>query len=621
MSVDQSVAAEEKRLFIDGIFPGEIRVVSCIGNRIDNISHGAAGTLKDSLFLAKVTRIEPGLGAVFVKYQAGDEWKDGFLPFSEVHPDYYDIPVADREQIKSEMYGNKSLPLTSDASPDNENSVEAMVGGSVDLGGMVTAPLRSAPVGGADSGAESQTESGSGLEEVDDVTTVNEAQSEIEVANFDVEGAQVKRYEFYKRYKVQEVIKRNQVMLVQVVKEERGNKGASLTTYISLAGRFCVLMPNSIKQGGISRKITNPEHRRRLKAVIDELNMPEGVGLIVRTAGEQCDSAEVVKDYNYLINLWENIKQRTFASRAPARIHDEGELIRRCIRDYFDKNIKEVVVQGDDSYLNVKALVKMMAPEDVHKVKHYRGKAPLFVRFKIEEELRKLYDHQVSLKSGAYLVINQAEALTAIDVNSGRATGERNIEGTALKTNLEAAQEIARQLRLRDIGGLIVIDFIDMQDYRHRQMVERSLREALSSDKARIQVGRISGFGLLEMSRQRLGSSFLETNSTTCRSCQGRGVVRSISSLAVSIMRALESELHNGNASMVTLTAHNDLLVYLLNNFRHYLSDLEQRYKLKLKFEASFNRNLDQFSVERAGKRELPKAEKSGAQDYYAELA
>ncbi|MEO0347790.1 MAG: Rne/Rng family ribonuclease, partial [Pseudomonadota bacterium] len=406
------------------------------------------------------------------------------------------------------------------------------------------------------------------------------------------------KYQYYKKYKVQEVLKRGQVLLIQVVKEERGNKGAALTTYISLAGRFCVVMPNSIHCGGVSRKISNADTRKRLKEFIAKLKLPIGTGLIIRTAGESCTDVEIERDYKYLIKLWENIKKRTFSSRAPSFIHAEGDLIRRCIRDSFDKSVKEIIIQGDSTFASVKSFVKMIAPNEAAKVKKYQGKVPLFIKFNIEEQLQKLYHHNVELPSGGYLVINHDEALTSIDINSGKSTSERNIESTALKTNLEAADEIARQLRLRDVGGLVVVDYIDMSDYRHRIKVEKAFKDALARDKARIQVNRISNLGLLEMSRQRLGSSFIEQHTNVCGHCQGRGVVRSQRSVAIAVIRSIECALSHGRVSSLKIAVHVDVMINLLNNYRHYLNDVENRYGNKLYFSTHQDNNIEKFKID-----------------------
>ncbi len=401
-----------------------------------------------------------------------------------------------------------------------------------------------------------------------------------------------------RNYNIQEVIKRRQIVLVQVVKEERGNKGAALTTYLSLAGRYCVLMPNTARGGGISRKITNANDRKRLKSVARDMEVPKGMGLIVRTAGAQRTKAEIKRDYEYLLRLWENIRTHTLDSVAPALIYEEGNLIQRAIRDLYGKEVDQVQVQGSAGYKQAKGFMKMLMPSHAKNVVHYEDRVPLFTRHQVESQLEQMFEPEVQLKSGGYLVINPTEALVSIDVNSGKATKEKNVEATALATNLEAAEEVARQLRLRDLAGLIVIDFIDMDEHRNRRAIERKMKDALKSDRARIQVGRISHFGLLEMSRQRLGSSLLETHAQTCDTCKGTGVTRTIDAAALRAMRAVEEEAVRGRASQITLSLNPDVAVYVLNNKRSWLENAESVYGIAIMFRSDSTLGLSDITID-----------------------
>ncbi len=400
-------------------------------------------------------------------------------------------------------------------------------------------------------------------------------------------------------YKIQEVIRRRQIILVQVVKEERGNKGAALTTYLSLAGRYTVLMPNTARGGGISRKITQPTDRKRLREIAGELEVPEGMGLIIRTAGAQRTKTEIKRDYDYLLRLWENVRDLTLKSTAPALVYEEGSLIKRSIRDLYNKDIDEVLVAGDDAYKEAKDFMRMLMPSHAKNVKPYKEPEPVFIRYQVERQLAAMFSPQVVLKSGGYIVINQTEALVSIDVNSGKATREHNIEDTALKTNLEAAEEIARQLRLRDLAGLIVIDFIDMDERRNNRLVERRLKESLRNDRARIQVGRISHFGLLEMSRQRLRTGMLEGSTTSCPMCQGTGMVRSVESVALDILRSIEDRLITDGVVPLVATTAVDVALYILNQKRAHLNDIQQRYRVPITVTADENMHVSQFVIER----------------------
>ncbi|MFQ5348647.1 MAG: ribonuclease E/G, partial [Rhodothalassiaceae bacterium] len=479
------------RMLIDARHPEETRVAVIRGNRVEEFDYESVAKeqLKGNIYLAKVTRVEPSLQACFVEYGGN---RHGFLAFSEIHPDYYQIPVADREALLAAEAEAAQAEAAEDDAPEGE-----------------TRPGKAAD----EAGEEPEVEEVAGEEDTDE------------------EASERRRLRsLRRRYKIQEVIKRRQILLVQVVKEERGSKGAALTTYLSLAGRYCVLMPNSFNGGGISRKIASQADRKKLKSVLSALDIPEGMGCIIRTAGLNRTKAEIKRDFDYLLRLWDEIRDRTLHSVAPALIHEEANLIRRSIRDLYSRDIDEVLVEGEEGYRTAKEFMKLLTPSHAKRVKHYKGAVPLFYRYKVESQLEAMYSPVVQLPSGGYLVIDPTEALVSIDVNSGRSTKEHNIEETALKTNLEAADEIARQLRLRDLAGLIVIDFIDMEERGNNRKVEKRLKEALRLDRARIQVGRISSFGLLEMSRQRLRPNLLEASMMPCPTCGGAGVVRSVES-------------------------------------------------------------------------------------------
>jgi ribonuclease E len=514
-------------MLIDATHPEETRVVVLSGNRLEDLDIEAAHRkqIKGNIYLAKVTRVEPSLQAAFIEYGGN---RHGFLAFNEIHPDYYQIPVADREALLAEQ--------------------EA-----------------------ADKAAAEREEGASNAGEGQEVEVFGGDDGEDDLSHRPPAA--------YRRYKIQEVIKRRQILLVQVVKEERGNKGAALTTYISLAGRYCVLMPNTARGGGISRKIANGTDRKRLKKILAELEIPGGMAVIVRTAGAQRTKAEIKRDYEYLSRLWDTIRETTLRSVAPALIYEEGDLIKRSIRDLYGNDIDDIVIEGDEGYRSAKDFMKLLIPSHAKKVKPYKEPGmPLFHRFQVESQLDAMHSPTVQLKSGGYIVINPTEALVSIDVNSGRATRERNIEETALKTNLEAATEIARQLRLRDLAGLIVIDFIDMEVSRNQTQVERRLKESLKNDRARIQVGRISPFGLLEMSRQRLRPSLHETAFLTCPHCGGTGQRRSIESSALVVLRAIEEEGIRKRASAIQVTMPTEVALYLLNQKRIALGEIEARY-------------------------------------------
>ena len=516
-----------KTMLIDAAHAEETRVVVVDGNRVEDFDFESQNRkqLRGNIYLAKVTRVEPSLQAAFIEYGGN---RHGFLAFNEIHPDYYQIPLADREAL-----------LREEAEEEDEE------------------PRGRAAAASAD---EDDDDAVPASDDDDDVM-------EEEVAR--------RRRRLMRKYKIQEVIRRRQIMLVQVVKEERGNKGAALTTYLSLAGRYGVLMPNTARGGGISRKITAATDRKRLKTVVQSLDVPQGMGLIVRTAGAKRTKAEIKRDYEYLLRLWENIRETTLHSIAPALIYEEEDLVKRAIRDLYDKDIDQVFVEGEAGFKEAREFMRMLMPSQAKKVQVYRDPTPLFVRHKVEDHLSQIYSPVVPLRSGGYLVINQTEALVAIDVNSGRSTRERNIEATALKTNLEAAEEAARQLRLRDLAGLIVIDFIDMDEAKNNRAVEKKLKDCLKDDRARVQMGKISPFGLMEISRQRRRTGVLEGTTHVCEHCAGTGRVRSVESSALAALRSLEIEALKGGGE-ATLTAPRAVGLYILNEKRAHLARLHQ---------------------------------------------
>ncbi|HWF97006.1 MAG TPA: Rne/Rng family ribonuclease [Xanthobacteraceae bacterium] len=685
------------KMLIDATHPEETRVVVLRGNRVEEFDFESANRkqLRGNIYLAKVTRVEPSLQAAFVDYGGN---RHGFLAFGEIHPDYYQIPVADRQalideeeraaraaeveadnragrrahrerrssrprdEIKSapvhahgetqpgeDHHGEEAhakAPLgdtaamaaasevmappaddagdrdASDAggrqlidapagwqeAPSRGGSYEQPMGGEhgsaaaetpMELD-LITSSAAAEPLPGsaeeraeeraeaAESAAADETAAGAPAEHgagEDNITEINGAGAEEEVIE-SVGGADAleevpeRMSRMRRQYKIQEVIKRRQVMLVQVVKEERGTKGAALTTYLSLAGRYSVLMPNTARGGGISRKITDSVDRKRLKEVAQELEVPEGMGVILRTAGASRTKTEIKRDFEYLLRLWETVRDLTLKSTAPMLVYEEGSLVKRSIRDLYNKDIDEVLVAGPDAYRDARDFMRMLMPSHAKNVKPYADNVPMFGRFGIESQLDAMFQPVVQLRSGGYIVINQAEALVAIDVNSGRATREHHIEDTALKTNLEAAEEVARQLRLRDLAGLIVIDYIDMDEKRNNRTVERRLKEALKHDRARIQVGHISHFGLLEMSRQRIRSSVLESSTEKCPHCGGTGHVRSVSSVALQLLRAIEEMLLKGATHNLIVRTRTETALYLLNNKRAHLRELEERFQL-----------------------------------------
>ena len=543
------------RMLIDARHPEETRVAVIKGNRIEEFDFESAEhkQLKGNIYLAKVTRVEPSLQAAFVDYGGN---RHGFLAFSEIHPDYYQIPKEDREALLREEAEHAAEEARLRAAEiDREEGTD---GGVEDVDDE---PMS----------AESDEESGD-----DSAPPADEAENGSEEG--DAESLRKKRQALRRRYKIQDVIRRRQVLLVQVVKEERGNKGAALTTYLSLAGRYCVLMPNTSHGGGISRKISNGSDRKRLKQIMSDLELPPSMGLIVRTAGLSRTKTEIKRDFDYLARLWDEIRDKTLKSSAPALIYQDSDLIKRAIRDIYNRDIDEVIVEGDEGYRDGRAFMKLLMPSHVRRVKQYVDPVPLFQRYGAEDQLSAMYQPLVQLKSGGYVVINPTEALVSIDINSGRSTREHNIEQTAFQTNLEAANEIARQLRLRDMAGLIVIDFIDMESNGHIRKVEKAMKEALKNDRARIQVGRISAFGLLEMSRQRLRTGVLEASTRPCPHCEGTGLMRTASSAGLSALRMLEDEAARGRGSRIVLRAGREAVIYLLNRKRDEIIDVERRY-------------------------------------------
>ena len=710
-----------KKMLIDATHAEETRVVVVEGNKVEEFDFESENRrqLAGNIYLAKVTRIEPSLQAAFIDYGGN---RHGFLAFSEIHPDYYQIPVADREALMEEERAfseamrrkdeedvddeslNNDLfnPETKKEDPENLQSLETDVFEADKKNSSVSQGKSNSKVKTKKSSSKKRavlkkkaSEENSETEEVastekeiekkprgrpkksskpisaiietdqndevinsDDEIFIEQDKSEKEVSKSSEPGVRKVRYskrsrknsndttskvslssgekadleiknqksEFeddpqkeieavseiddeqdirrirkprQRRYKIQEVIKVRQIMLVQVVKEERGNKGAALTTYLSLAGRYCVLMPNTARGGGISRKITNLSDRKKLKEIANEIDVPLGAGLIVRTAGAKRTKSEIKRDYEYLQRLWEQIRELTLKSIAPSKIYEEGDLIKRSIRDLYNRDIDEVLVEGERGYQNAKEFMKMIMPSHSKNVKYYHNGLPLFARYQVESFLSAMFNPVVQLKSGGYIVIGVTEALVAIDVNSGRATKEGSIEDTALKTNLEASDEISRQLRLRDLAGLIVIDFIDMDERKNNANVEKRIKDKLKSDRARIQVGRISGFGLLEMSRQRLRPGMLEATTQSCPSCHGTGLIRSDDNLALSILRQIEEEGVRKRSEEVLVKCPVGIANFIMNQKREYVASIEKNYGLSVRVEGDINLVTPEYSIEK----------------------
>ena len=571
-----------KRMLVDGAHPEEIRVVVTSGNRLDeyDIETSFKKQVKGNIYLAKVTRVEPSLQAAFVDFGGN---RHGFLAFSEIHPDYYQIPVEDRQALIKEQ---EELELEARAAREHLEDIDGDVGdendeADADVEIAENAAEETNTKEDADDTSQEERASADKKKQTDisdDVETLA-AESHGEETEKTADMATSRRARGFRRYKIQEVIKRRQILLVQVVKEERGNKGAALTTYISLAGRYCVLMPNSSRGGGISRKITGSNERRKLRDTLNSLDMPEGMGVIIRTAGLERSKAEIKRDFEYLIRAWDEVRETTLESTAPNMVYEEGDIIKRAIRDVYSKDIEEIQVEGLKTYQTAKRFMRLMMPSHAKRVQQYKDEIiPLFQRFQIEQQLDAMHNPEVQLKSGGYIVINPTEALVAIDVNSGKSTRERNIEETAAKTNIEAAEEVARQLRLRDLAGLIVIDFIDMEETRNIRKVEKRLKDAMKTDRARLQIGRISNFGLLELSRQRLRPSLQETSSQICPHCRGSGYILSTESMAMRVLRAIEEEGIRMRTSEITVRVPTGIALYILNQKRSTLVTLESRH-------------------------------------------
>lgn len=633
----------ENKMLIDAAHPEETRVVVVRGNRVEEFDFEAENKkqLKGNIYLAKVTRVEPSLQAAFVDYGGN---RHGFLAFSEIHPDYYQIPVADRQALLEEeaaahkaaneedeeeapkKRGRRRRGSSKAARAKQDEAVQSDVveeaardaaedgakdetkASSKGEEAAVEAPSENAEeaatedaskaeaVAGEETEAESAPEAkadADNSDEDDDDTDEDDSGDDAEegvesVGSEDAleEVPERRSRPRAKQYKIQEVIKRRQIILVQVVKEERGNKGAALTTYLSLAGRYSVLMPNTDRGGGISRKITNQSDRKRLRAIATDLDVAEGMGVILRTAGANRTKPEINRDFEYLMRLWENVRDFTLKSSAPALVYEEGSLLKRSIRDLYNKDIKQVLVSGDEGYREAKEFMRMLMPSHAKNVQPYKDLQPIFARHGVEAQLDAMFSTRVTLKSGGYIIINQTEALVSIDVNSGRSTRESSIEETALSTNLETAEEVARQLRLRDLAGLVVIDFIDMEENRNNRAVERKLKECLRNDRARIQVGRISHFGLLEMSRQRIRASVLESTMEECPHCEGTGYVRDPASVSLHVLRAIEDHLNKGSKHNLIVRTRGSVALYVLNHKRANLMELEERFGLAITFES-----------------------------------
>lgn len=622
-----------KRMLIDAGHPEETRVVIVDGTKVEELDFESAAKkqLRGNLYLARVTRVEPSLQAAFVEYGGN---RHGFLAFSEIHPDYYQIPYEDRMALleaeeaealedeaeeeaedeaekqrktkpkrkpaRSRKAKSKTVEAETDSSIENEDLVAEESEQSDDIANDDEAHAES----GEDIPQSEEASESEDLEETDDKVEAVSEDADEDVAEEQEKTAKRRRTRsFRNRYKIQEVIKRGQILLIQVVKEERGNKGAAMTTYLSLAGRYCVLMPNTPKGGGISRKISNGSDRKRLKSIVSEFEVPQGMGVIVRTAGAKRTKAEVKRDYDYLCRLWETIRDKTLKSIAPALIHEEGDLVKRSIRDLYNKDIKEVLVQGEDAYKSAKDFIKMLMPSHAKNVKAYKEEIPLFLRYQVESQIEESLESVVQLKSGGYLVIHPTEALVSVDVNSGRSTKERNVERTALKTNLEAAVEVARQMRLRDLAGLVVIDFIDMDEYRNNRAVEKKMKEALSRDRARVQAGRISQFGLMEISRQRRRRSLLEGSTISCPHCEGVGRKRTVESSALKALRAIEELAARAQTVKARLKVAPDVAAFILNHKREQLQDIHEKFGMYAVVEADPEIMSPEFVIDEVQKR------------------
>lgn len=584
------------RMLIDARHREETRVAVVKGSRIEEFDFESAERkqLKGNIYLAKVTRVEPSLQAAFVDYGGN---RHGFLAFSEIHPDYYQIPKEDREALLREEaeHAAEEAALRADADHDDDDHED----GDVEV---VERPSDEEEVASGDDFDDEDVEpTEDGEREEGGDRRRGRGRKKNGSEDPAVEALRQRRLNLRKRYKIQDVIRRRQVLLVQIVKEERGNKGAALTTYLSLAGRYCVLMPNTAHGGGISRKISSASDRKRLKTIMSDLKLPPTMGCIVRTAGLQRTKVEIKRDFDYLARLWDGIREETLKSAAPALVYGDSDLIKRAIRDIYNREIDEVIVEGEEGYRQAKDFMKLLMPSHARKVKQYSDAVPLYQRHHVEDQLAAMYHPVVQLKSGGYLVINPTEALVSIDINSGRSTREHSIEQTATATNLEAAQEIARQLRLRDMAGLVVIDFIDMDHSSNVRKVEKAMKEALKNDRARIQVGRISAFGLMEMSRQRLRTGVLEASTRQCPHCEGTGLVRTASSAGLSALRLIEDEAARGRGSQITLRASQEAAFYVLNNKRADIAEIEERYGVRVEILSDGELEGARMSVEASG--------------------
>ena len=663
-----------KRMLIDATHLEETRVAVVSGNRLDEYDYETLvrKQLKGNIYLVKVTRVEPSLQAAFVDFGGN---RHGFLPFPEIHPDYYRIPIADREALLAEEraiaaeqaaredeedeaelaaqgQSLEDLDLEDDEEEDDEEEAAAHAEASPDAPPIHTASIAaeiaqesiSAEVEDDDEDDDDEDiETGEADDEDDDEEETSEADDDaaeeddaevpaeiaaeaageeaekedqdLETVGGDVVETPTFRSNIKRRYKIQEVIKRNQIMLIQISKEERGNKGAAVTSYISLPGRYCVLMPNSPRGGGVSRKVSIAKDRQRLKKILQELNVPEGMSVILRTAGVSRTKAEIKRDLDYLLRLWDQIRALTLKSTAPALIYEEGNLIKRAIRDLYRREIDEVHVSGKAGYETAREFMNTLMPSHTKRIHLYEDKSmPLFFRYQVEPQIDEIHSPTVHLKSGGYIVINPTEAMVSIDVNSGRATKGRHIEETALKTNIEAADEIARQLRLRDQGGLVVIDFIDMEDRRNNRIVERRLRDAMQHDRARIQLGRISPFGLLELSRQRLHPSLVETNFEVCPHCAGTGLIRTVETTAVRVLRAIEEEGLKGRSSEIKVNVPAEIALYIFNNKREMLADIETRYGLRIFIHADDELLKPNYQIESVKPSGAPREQRNSRQ-------
>ena len=600
-----------KKMLIDASHPEETRVVIVDGTRVEELDYESENKrqLRGNVYLARVTRVEPSLQAAFVEYGGN---RHGFLAFSEIHPDYYQIPHEDRAALikaeqeenleeeqaeeqaleekaktkaKKSRSGKKIVQKDDEADSDKNDSDEDEDNADEDKSDDKSDASKD--------DADDSDDDDNGEEDVSDAS-----EKEAEEERKKMHGARRKR-KSKRRYKIQEVVKRGQILLIQAVKEERGNKGAAMTTYLSLAGRYCVLMPNTPRGGGISRKIANGSDRKRLKSIMSELSVPQGMGVIVRTAGAKRTKDEIKRDYDYLSRLWDTIRDTTLNSIAPALIHEEGNLVKRSIRDLYGKDIDSILVQGESAFKLAKDFIEMLMPSHAKNVQEYNDDIPLFLRYQVEQQIESCLEPVAQLKSGGYLVIHPTEALVSVDVNSGRSTKERNVERTALKTNLEAAEEVARQMRLRDLAGLIVIDFIDMDENRNNRAVEKKMRDALSRDRARVQHSRISQFGLMEISRQRRRRSLLEGSTASCEHCHGVGRKRSVESSALKAVRAIEEEGIRGRSSRIRVKVTPDVASYLFNEKRELINKIQEQFDMfaEIVVEPTFIR--PHFEVER----------------------